>query len=135
MNYIIKDNTVYRKGTLAHFLDKRAISIGEPTAKDLPATINPYEFVCQYLLKNNCAVIKLKHSEMKYKGELLGLINELVPAEQYIFIYIDVDDISVPIHLKEAARISAYPTVSVSTTVPLYIGSSAVGTGLKETCK
>lgn len=135
MNYIIKDNKVYRKGTLAHFLDKRAVSIEEPTAEDLPTTVNPFEFVRNNLLKNNCVIIKLKHSEIQYSTALLGLLDELTPAEQYIFIYIDVDDLREIIRLKGFSRVNAYESASCSTDVQLYIDSSVTATPLEEACE
>lgn len=135
MNYIIKDGKIYRKGTLAHFLDKRAISIGEPTAEDLPAVINPFLFVRNYLLKNNCVIIKLKHSEIQYSTALLGLLAELIPTEQYIFIYIDVDDVEEEVSLKGYTHVNAYETVSCSEDVPLYMNSVATATTLGEECE
>lgn len=46
MDYLIRqDGTVWRKGTLAHALDTRRISFGEPTAEDLPKTLNPLELI------------------------------------------------------------------------------------------
>ena len=135
MNYIIKDNKVYRKGTLAHFLDRRGISIGEPTATDLPETINPFKFVRQNLLKNNCAIIKLKHSEMVYSGDLLGLLNELIPAEQAILIYIDVDDLNTPVVIKGATKVKTYETRTVEQEVGLGITAEVAVTRLEEVCE
>lgn len=135
MNYLIRGDKIYRKGTLAHFLDKRAISIEEPTVEDLPAVLNPFLFVRNYLLKNNCVIIKLKHSEIRYSTALLGLLEDLIPAEQYIFIYIDVDSLREIIRLKEFARVNAYESVCCTTNTPLYMDSFASVTQLEETCK
>lgn len=135
MNYIIKGDKIYRKGTLAHFLDKRAISIEEPTAEDLPAVLNPFLFVRNYLLKNNCTIIKLKHSEIKYSTALLGLLDELIPAEQYIFIYIDVDDVVEEVKLDGATEVEAYEAVCSNTDVPVAVETSVVATTLGEECE
>lgn len=135
MNYIIKGDKIYRKGTLAHFLDKRDISIEEPTAEDLPAVINPFLFVRNYHLKNNCVIIKLKHSEIQYSTALLGLLDELIPAEQYIFIYIDVDDVGEEVSLKGYTHVNVYETVSCNENVPLYMNSVATATTLGEECE
>ena len=135
MNYIIKGDKIYRKGTLAHFLDKRAISIGEPTVEDLPAVLNPFLFVRNYLLKNNCTIIKLKHSEIKYSTELLSLLQDLIPPEQYIFIYIDVDDIKEPAGLKGITKAEAHEALICGTEVPLFMESTVVATTLGEECE
>ena len=135
MNYIIKGDKIYRKGTLAHFLDKRAISIEEPTAEDLPAVINPFLFVRNYLLKNNCVIIKLKHSEIQYSTALLGLLDELIPAEQYIFIYIDVDDVEEEVKLDGTTEVESYEAVCSNTDVPVAIETSVVATTLGEECE
>lgn len=135
MNYLIKDNKIYRKGTLAHFLDKRAIPEGEPTADDLPETINPFKFVRTNLLSNNCTIIKLKHSQMKYSSALLGLLSELLPSGQYVFIYIDVDDIKTVLGLRGATAVRCFETVSCTTNAPLYIQSDVVATRLEESCE
>lgn len=135
MNYIIKGDKIYRKGTLAHFLDKRAISIEEPTVEDLPAVINPFLFVRNYLLKNNCVIIKLKHSEIQYSTALLGLLDELIPAEQYIFIYIDVDDVEEEVKFDGITEVEAYEAVCSNTDVPVAIETSVVATTLGEECE
>lgn len=44
--------------TLAHLLDQRTNKVGEPTAANLPATINPLEFLAQNVLRNNIFVVQ-----------------------------------------------------------------------------
>lgn len=135
MNYIIKDGKYYRKGTLAHYLDKRSLSIGEPTASALPSTINPYQFVMENLLKNNCVVIKLKHSEMKYPSSLLSLVKEVVPAEQAILFYIDVDDIKTGLTLNSSMTVKASDSILIASGAPIYMDTDARLTRLEEACE
>lgn len=135
MNYLIKNNKIYRKGTLAHFLDKRTVSIEEPTAEDLPKVINPFKFIYTNLLKNSCVIIKLKHSELQYSTELLYLLEDITPTGQYIFIYIDVDDISERIKLDALTKVTSYQAACCEESVPLIITSSAIATPLEETCE
>ena len=135
MNYIIKDGKYYRKGTLAHYLDKRSLSIGEPTASALPSMINPYQFVMENLLKNNCVVIKLKHSEMKYPSSLLSLVKEVVPAEQAILFYIDVDDIMTGLNLNSSMAVKASEAILVASGAPIYMDTDARLTRLEEACE
>lgn len=136
MNYIIKNDKLYRKGTLAHFLDKREISIEEPTELALPKTINPFKFIKENLLQNNCSIIKLKHSEMKYPSALLSLLTALTPAEQALLIYIDVDDISTKLKVKTKANILNYKACTC-TAAPLEVYTHSVVTcsPLEEACK
>ena len=135
MNYIIKDGKYYRKGTLAHYLDKRSLSIGEPTASALPGTINPYQFVMENLLKNNCVVIKLKHSEVKYPSSLLSLVKEVVPAEQAILFYIDVDDIKTGLTLNSSMAVKASDSILIASGAPIYMDTDVRITRLEEACE
>lgn len=134
MNYIIKDNVVYRKGTLAHYLDKRTISTGEPDKYSLPKTVNPFNLVYEQLLKNNCEIIVLKHSEMVYPSSLLYLIKDLVPAEQAILFYIAVDDIGTKFSLEGTAEITGGVTAKVVEEAPLVVKCSVTGTPLEAVC-
>lgn len=134
MNYIIKDGVVYRKGTLAHFLDKREISIGEPSKDNLPQEVNPFELVYQQLLKNNCEIIILSHSEMQYPSSLLSLINELVPAEQAILFYINVDDLKTTFSLQADIKITGGMVAKTVEEVPLVVKCSVTGSPLEDIC-
>lgn len=49
-----------RVGTLAMLLDKRVNVTGQPTAADLPSTINPMEFLIQNVLRNNAYLVRIK---------------------------------------------------------------------------
>lgn len=87
-NYIIKsDGTYWRKSTLAHRLDKRAVSYGEPTPLDLPATLNPLKFLMQELLGNHLAILKVRQdcipSDLTF---CFPLLRQLLPAEDAVLI-------------------------------------------------
>jgi hypothetical protein len=60
-------------GTLAHKLDLRKTPIGEPTADDLPETINPLKFIVENVLKNNTTLVIIRVSELGKNH--LGLYN------------------------------------------------------------
>ena len=59
MNYFFigDDNKYYRKGTLAHYLDKRVISRGEPKQIDLPTTLNPLRFLLDNIFKDRLGFV------------------------------------------------------------------------------
>jgi hypothetical protein len=46
--------------TLAHFLDRRSQPAGEPTAANLPTTINPLQFIAANVLRNNVFLVQIK---------------------------------------------------------------------------
>jgi hypothetical protein len=62
IKYLDSDGQVYYryKGTLAHLLDTRPSPVGEPSAGNLPSTVNPMEFLIKNILRNNAYLIKLK---------------------------------------------------------------------------
>lgn len=48
--------------TLANLLDTRTNKVGEPGPSNLPATINPFEFLCQNVFRNNAYMVKVRTS-------------------------------------------------------------------------
>ena len=134
MNYIVKDGVIYRKGTLAHFLDEREISIGEPDKNCLPKEINPFWLVYKNLLQNNCEIIILLHSEMQYPSSLLSLVKDLVPAGQAILFYIDVDDVQTEFSLTGETEITGGVVGKVVENVPLVVKCSVTGSPLEAIC-
>lgn len=134
MNYLIKDNVVYKKGTLAHFLDKRDISIGEPKEEDLPTKVNPFYLVYEQLLKNNCSIIMLQHSEMVYPNALLSLVNTLVPVEQAVLFYINVDDLETQFSLSGETEITGGAVRRTDVELPLVVKISVTVSKLEAIC-
>lgn len=53
-------NEYARLGTIAHLLDLRPEKVGEPTASNLPATINPLQFLVANVLRNNAYLVRVK---------------------------------------------------------------------------
>jgi hypothetical protein len=82
-----------RVGTMAHYLDKRTVRVGEPTAGNLPLTINPLEFLIQNVLRNNAWLVRIKASHLGRDG--LGLhnarfIQRMTPPHTAMFVLIDI---------------------------------------------
>ena len=48
--------------TLAELLDTRTVKVGQPNASNLPATINPLEFIVNNYFKNNVYILKMNMS-------------------------------------------------------------------------
>jgi hypothetical protein len=83
-------------GTLAHLLDQRKTPEGEPTAEDLPATINPLQFLVKNVLRNHVIIVTVKIAGL---GENhLNLYNirhirQLLPPYAGMFIVYTLDGI------------------------------------------
>jgi hypothetical protein len=62
-----------RVGTLAHILDTRRNAETEPTAENLPETINPLRFIVENVLRNNVFVVRISTEALGQDS--LGLYN------------------------------------------------------------
>jgi hypothetical protein len=79
--------------TLAQLLDRRTNPNGEPTALNLPTTINPFGFLCQNILRNNAALVKVKTSLVG--PHALGmhnarLLRKLIPAHTMLLVLTEI---------------------------------------------
>lgn len=70
---IVRLPVVKKLGTLAHMLDKRKNPSGEPTAANLPETINPMRFLIENVLRNNVFVVRIDVAALGQNR--LGLYN------------------------------------------------------------
>jgi hypothetical protein len=98
-----------RRSTLAHYLDRRARVITEPTADTLPASINPLRFLIENVLRNNVFVIRINTAVLGQNR--LGLYNvrhlrQLLPPQTAAVILFELepsfDKIQAPKAVKEA---------------------------------
>lgn len=76
-------------GTLAHVLDKRAQPDSEPTAANLPKTINPLEFVAANVLRNNVFLVQIRINALGQNH--LGMYNvrhlrQLLPPQSAMIV-------------------------------------------------
>lgn len=96
-----------RQGTLAHILSRRASNMGEPTAADLPATINPLKFIVENVLRNNAFIVTARVSALGKNH--LGLYNirhirQLLPPYMALLISYTLDGQIDAISPEEAIR-------------------------------
>lgn len=80
-------------GTLAHVLDKRAYPDGEPTAANLPKTINPLEFVIANVLRNNVFLVQIRIGALGQNH--LGMYNvrhlrQLLPPQSAMIVIFEL---------------------------------------------
>lgn len=108
MDYIIRDDgTVWRKSTLAHALDKRNVSYGEPTDQNLPATVNPYKIVAA-LFGNHLCTIKIKNEDESII-HCLPLLSTLVPSGDAVMVFRELpkaNDIFLRSNITETVTVS-----------------------------
>lgn len=89
------DETTYygKKGTIAHLLDIRPNPTGEPTASQLPATINPLQFLITHVLRNNACLIRIRVDGGNHEGlglHNLALLRKIVPPETAVILIMDM---------------------------------------------
>lgn len=97
MDFYIKNDEYYRKGTLAQYLDTRAISYGEPGVADLPKTINPFELIIKGTAGENLAFIVLDQSAFNepFPLEVLNtVLKYCVPRERVVVPFIRLSTIN-----------------------------------------
>ena len=83
------DYTNFKKyGTLAHLLDLRKDPVGEPQADDLPATINPLQFLVKNILRNHTTIVTVKLAGLgRNKLDLYNIrhVRQLIPPYAGLF--------------------------------------------------
>jgi len=80
-------------GTLAHLLDKRVNAATEPTANQLPKTINPLRFLVENVLRNNVFVVRISVGALGF--DQLGLYNirhlrQLLPPQTAMIVVFEL---------------------------------------------
>lgn len=80
-------------GTLAQLLDKRRNAATEPTAAQLPKTINPLRFLVENVLRNNVFVVRISTSALGLNP--LGLYNirhlrQLLPPQTAMIVIFEL---------------------------------------------
>jgi len=89
------DDTSYCGATLAHLLDTRPATnrVGEPSAGNLPATINPLQFLIENVLRANAALVRVR--AMGLSPSAVGIsfapfIRRIVPPHTVTIISIEM---------------------------------------------
>jgi len=105
----VHQNGVDNDQTLANFLDRRTNKVGEPSASNLPRTVNPLKFLVDNFLRN---VIIVEANFNTFGRNSLGfnntnIVRRLIPP-QYLLIFI------VTISISEVSN--RFPLQSESTT-------------------
>ena len=81
------------KKTLAEYLDTREDPVGQPTPADLPATINPMEFIITNLMRNNLFIMRIRQASFDPEAPGVQFFRELgavVPPHTTYVVFIDL---------------------------------------------
>lgn len=79
--------------TLAQLLDARAAPAGEPTAADLPPTVDPLGFLCANFLRANCVLARIRAGSLPGGGDGgagLRLLRRVVPPHVALLVLVDM---------------------------------------------
>lgn len=112
-----EDGRIVRKGTLAHMLDRRNTSIGEPTRLDVPETVNPYRLVTGMTGSYLCT-LRIRQSDIRDDWtRCLPMLQQILPVGSCLIVMKELephgDTLSVSSISEEASMMSA---VSLSDT-------------------
>lgn len=86
-------NGIARGKTLANLMDTRTVQVGEPTAANLPTTINPFEFLVKNVLRGNVFLATLKVGDIG--KEALGfeyghLLRRVIPPHTGMLLLLEL---------------------------------------------
>lgn len=113
---------VHRRGvaagqTLAHLLDQRSNQEGEPSAANLPATVNPLHFLAANILRNHVFVVRFRPASFGDTALGLGkltLLRGIIPPHTGMIVITELVGPHESITLEEAG-VDYSETVSWST--------------------
>ncbi len=111
-----EEEVIRRRGTLAHLLDKRTDPVGEPVASQLPATINPLQFLVANVLRNNAFIVRIKVAALGANGvglHNIRLLHKVMPPHTAMIMIVDL---TAPAELVTVEQLSEHLTTFVGTT-------------------
>lgn len=102
--------------TLANLLDQRPSTSRDtqPTAGALPATINPFAFLCGQVLRNNAFIVTIKTAAMRGGVGLSAakLLRRVIPPQTAVFLIITLSRTEPPITMNDEDATSTFFRVS-----------------------
>lgn len=79
--------------TLAELLDTRANPVGQPTAADLPATLNPLKLLIESVFRYNCLLAKINSAGIDPSGlglSALRYLRRITPPHELVITLVDL---------------------------------------------
>lgn len=116
MDFIIKNNDeIWRKSTLAHMLDKRKISFGEPADYNLPETVNPLKLLL-IAMSNHLTTIKIRQASIRQDfTHCLPYLKKMISPGKSIIIIKElepVSDLFIKTSMSETCSVGSAVTIS-----------------------
>lgn len=110
--------------TMAHLLDQRTNKVGEPSAAALPATINPLQFLCENVFRDNAFLVCIKGTGAGPNA--LGLhaakaLRKIIPPQTVMIVCVELEVSDDPIIMEEAGTDTA---PGVEEEMSVYLGLS-----------
>lgn len=81
----------YRKATLAHLLDSRTLSVGEPTTQHLPGTINPAQLVANTIMQNTVWGVYIRGSFATRNTQYAAIakLSQILPPQTGLYLVLE----------------------------------------------
>tara|TARA_Y100001938_G_C8100590_1_gene441392 strand:- start:616 stop:2877 length:2262 start_codon:yes stop_codon:yes gene_type:complete len=109
-------NEIHSRGvtndkTLAHLLDTRTNKVGEPSADNLPTTINPLEFLAENVLRGNAFVVRLVASAFGpgHAGlEHIQFLRKIIPPHTAMLLLIELQGLKDSVSMVTGEDLSSF---------------------------
>ena len=85
---------VQQGNTLAHLLDRRTNKVGEPVASNLPAAINPLQFLLSNVFRNHAFIVKVRLSAVGAAAApftYLRAVQQLIPPHTAMILIVELE--------------------------------------------
>jgi len=86
--------------TLAMHLDVRPSPTGQPLAVNLPATVNPLEFLCSNVLRYNTFLVKIKTNQLganKLPSIPVNSLRKIIPPQTAMIVLVELVHVDNPV--------------------------------------
>ena len=96
--------------TMAHLLDQRPVAnrTSEPTAEALPATINPFQFLWQNVLRTNALLVQMRGNDVNGAGiNTLRALRKIVPPQALLMFLSELEYSDAPLKMEAPGTATA----------------------------
>lgn len=95
--------------TLAMYLDVRSSPAGQPLAVNLPATVNPLEFLCENFLRYNTFLVKIRSKQLgadKFPSIPADSLRKIIPPQTAMIVLVELVHTDNPVIMEGAGSAS-----------------------------
>jgi hypothetical protein len=115
--------------TIAMYLDVRPSPTDQPTAINLPATINPLEFLCDNFLRYNTFLVKIKTNQLganKLPSIPAAALRKIIPPHTAMIVLVELVHTDVPITMDGAGDTSNAGYIESTSGFPCMVTSDDI---------